>query len=273
VETDARIARADANNGASTADADEAERAAGELDRTARGEENAAKSLDDIRNNTARLKISTGDDARPIDNEAFTEANDASILQRKVADGARSEADAAKDRAQQVRNEVGDEQQRLNDVADEAESDLEKARSSPSGSQDVVDANKAAARAKTQDAEGELDTANGEETAANESAAAAAKDAADARSGVQEGESALEGESDEAAAAASKVADLTKTLKVLKDGDEAAAASEEVDPLGIVIAAIGAAAASIIGRKIKTHTMAVSTPDIISASYASTVGA
>ncbi|CAI8391740.1 MAG: Uncharacterised protein [Owenweeksia sp. TMED14] len=273
LETSARLSRAEANNGASTADADEAERAAGELDRTARAEEGGAKSLDDLRDNTARVKISTGENARPIDNEAFTEANDASIIQRKVADGARSAAETAKDRAQQVRNEVGDEQQRLNDVAARSESDLEKARSGPSGSQDNLDAAKSQARSNTTDAESQLQTATGEENDANESAAVAAKDAADARSGVQESESALEGGSDEAAAAASKVADLTKTLKAIKDTDEAAAASEEVDPLGIIVAAIGAIGASIIGRKIKTHTMAVTTPDIISSSYASTVGA
>lgn len=71
-----------------------------------------------------------------------------------------------------------------------------------------------------------------------------------------------------------KAGKLAGDLSKVKDTDEAAVASSEADPLGLVVAAVGAIAASLIGRSIKTHTPVASrllAP--VSSSYSATIGA
>ena len=55
--------------------------------------------------------------------------------------------------------------------------------------------------------------------------------------------------------------------------DSAAAASEGFDPFGFAIAAIGAIAATLIGRSVKTHEVTAASLPVIASSYGSTLGA
>ena len=54
---------------------------------------------------------------------------------------------------------------------------------------------------------------------------------------------------------------------------EGVAEGSEFDPLGLLVAGIGAIAATLIGRAVKTHTPVNVAPPPISSSYASTLGA
>jgi len=72
---------------------------------------------------------------------------------------------------------------------------------------------------------------------------------------------------------AANVARLESKLTKVEDVSEAAAGESEADPLGLVVAALGAVAATVIGRKIKTHTEVDVSPPPIQSSYAATLGA
>mgnify|MGYP003631189324 CR=1 FL=1 len=97
------------------------------------------------------------------------------------------------------------------------------------------------------------------ESAAQESAAA-----------VSTGESAVETSAEAIAANAAKVAKITGDIGKV---DKVAVAESEADPLGLVVAAVGAIASSLIGRNVKTHDSVQQGVKQISASYASTFGA
>ena len=69
------------------------------------------------------------------------------------------------------------------------------------------------------------------------------------------------------------VEDGEKAIKVVKDVDKVAEGSEEVDPLGLVIAGIGAIAATIIGRRLQVHKLQFGDMSKVATSYTSTLGA
>ncbi len=265
----ATSARAAADAGVDSSEADNAAKEASRLARVAKGEESSAKNLDAIADKTMRSTLQDGDAGRVVPNEAFVDANNASVAQRQVAEKARSDANEAQQKAEQLRNDNVAEQQRLNDVADGAESDLAEAQR---GAETIAD-QRVAAAAKTRAAEGDVAEANTASDDISESATRAAQEASDARAGVAAGTSEVEEAGDEAVGVSAKLVKLTKELKVVKDADEAETATSEVDPLGIVLAGLGAIAASVIGRRIKTHSQSVSAPSIVSSSWASTVGA
>ena len=54
---------------------------------------------------------------------------------------------------------------------------------------------------------------------------------------------------------------------------EGALAESEFDPLGLLVAGIGALAATLIGRKVKTHEAVNLAPSAIQSSYSTTLGA
>ena len=69
------------------------------------------------------------------------------------------------------------------------------------------------------------------------------------------------------------VADGEKAIKVVKDVDEVAEGSEAVDPIGLVIAGIGAIAATVIGRRLQVHKLQFGDLSKVPTSYTSTLGA
>jgi len=99
-----------------------------------------------------------------------------------------------------------------------------------------------------------------------DSAEEALQSATDASADAGKGIEALAGQ-------ASKVARLESRLTKVEDVSEAAAGESDVDPLGLLVAGIGAIAATIIGRKIKTHSEVNIAPAPIASSYATTLGA
>lgn len=120
----------------------------------------------------------------------------------------------------------------------------------------VADAARATLASKTSAA---AEKANSAEEA-TASADAATESVAAGEAGIAEG--------------VTKVSKLAGDLSKVKDTEEAAVASSEADPLGLVVAAIGAVAASLIGRAVKTHTAVapILTPPV-SSSFAATIGA
>ena len=269
----AKAARSAADAGVDSSEADAATKEASRLGRVAKGEEASAKDLDAITDKTMRSTLQDGDAGRVIPNDAFVDANNASVAQRKVAEKARSDANDAQQKADELRNGNNETQQGLNDAADDAESSAQQAQQGEAAAQRALEEQRTAASAKTQSAESDVQQANTASEDISGSATRAANEVNDAREGVTAGESAVEQGAEEGVGVSEKLVKLTKDLKVVKDVDEADAASEEVDPIGIVLAGLGAIAASVIGRKIKTHTQAVVAPSIVSSSWASTVGA
>lgn len=107
-------------------------------------------------------------------------------------------------------------------------------------------------------------------TAAAESAGQDAAEGATAASAAGVG---AEGAALEAATAGEKVEAAASDVSKIKDVAEGALAESEFDPVGLLVAGIGALAATLIGRNVKTHEAVDITPARIQSSYSSTLGA
>jgi len=103
--------------------------------------------------------------------------------------------------------------------------------------------------------------------------AAAASKAADADAATASADSATADVAGIESTVASGVSKASKISSDIAKASEGVAEGSEFDPLGLLVAGIGAIAATLIGRAVKTHTPVNIAPPPISSSYASTLGA
>ena len=200
---------------------------------------------------------------------------------RDTADSAQADADAAKDAASKVSKtrptgDVDEDRIEPNPDYDDAVNDaLDKQRIAD-------DAGKAATEAEgeagaQEELEGQIATAGrtsfrAAQTLASKTAAAeGAEGDADAAAG--EAGAAAEGAAGADVTAAATGAKLAKAGADADKLAEGALAESEFDPLGLIVAGIGALAATLIGRKIKTHEAVNVAPAVIQSSYSTTLGA
>ena len=213
-----------------------------------------------MRQNASDLK-DVATDAQKVSNDAVKEANKyppTRPTQNSSPDNVRLEANPDYDAAI---NDAIDKQ----DIADSAAKDAKNA-SDAADTQEALEGQTANAVQSANDARATLATKTAASDAAQSDADTAAGAAADSATSAESSVLSAENE-------ASKVSKLSSKLSKIDDVDAAAVGESEADPLGLVVAAIGAIAATIIGRKIKTQDHTVVQPDIIQSSYASTIGA
>ena len=103
--------------------------------------------------------------------------------------------------------------------------------------------------------------------------AAAASKAEDADAATASADSATADVAGIESTVASGVSKASKISSDIAKASEGVAEGSEFDPLGLLVAGIGAIAATLIGRAVKTHTPVNIAPKPISSSYASTLGA
>ena len=213
-----------------------------------RAEATANRSAADFANSkvesiprTRQTADSTEDDVRLESNPDFDDAVNRAEFFNNQASASERAATSAESTAQDARTATT----ALQEQQDAAGSFANDARS-------TLYAKNAAAAQKSQSFEEA-------ESAAQESAAA-----------VSTGESAVESSAEAIAANAAKVAKITGDIGKV---DKVAVAESEADPLGLVVAAVGAIASSLIGRSVKTHDSVAEGVKQISSSYASTLGA
>ena len=200
---------------------------------------------------------------------------------RDTADSAQADADAAKDAASKVSKtrptgDVDEDRIEPNPDYDDAVNDaLDKQRIASDAAKSATEAEDAAS---TQEGlEGQIATAGrasfkAAQTLASKTAAAeGAEGDADAAAG--EAGAAAEGAAGADVTAAATGAKLAKAGADADKLAEGALAESEFDPLGLIVAGIGALAATLIGRKIKTHEAVNVAPAVIQSSYSTTLGA
>lgn len=246
---------------------------AGALRRTA----NADKAASDIAKTKADNTLSTrpktdagDDDVRLEPNPEYDEANAASRAARKVSDKSDTAASDAEQQVNDARFARGQTRDALNDTANQAEDAAAEARSSVTAAQNALSDQQASAQTTAENARASLANKTADAERANSDADAAGSEASDAADAVKAGEGVVE---QNAGAVLNETEKVTGVVSKIKDFDAAAAATEEFDPLGLVIAGIGAVAASLIGRKVKTHDSTSGTLPTIASSYGSTLGA
>ena len=187
-----------------------------------------------------------------------------------ISDTAEADAQSAKAKVDAARQAINNQSQSLDNAAIEAENAATEARTSIPAAQAALGEQQAGAVRAAAEARDTLATktataeqAGGDAEAASGEAEAASADVATGLGAAEEGASAE-------IAAGSKAASVVSKIKEVDAGIEG---TSEFDPLGLVIAGIGAIAASIIGRGIKTRDETVSNIPVIASSYASTIGA
>ena len=213
-----------------------------------------------MRQNANDLK-DTATDAQKVSNDAVKEANKyppTRPTQDSSPDNVRLESNPEYDAAI---NDAIDKQ----DIADEAARNA-KIASDGADAQESLDGQTATAQGAANDARATLASKTAASDAAQSDADAAAGSAAETATSAESAVLSAENQ-------ANKVSKLSSKLSKIDDVDAAAAGESEADPLGLVVAAIGAIVATVIGRKIKTQNHTVVQPDIIQSSYASTIGA
>ena len=200
---------------------------------------------------------------------------------RDTADAAQTDVDAAKDAASKIsktRPTGVDDDDRLEpnpDYDDAANDVLDKQRIASGAAKSATEAENAAS---TQEGlEGQITTAGrasfkAAQTLASKTATAEGAEG-DADTAAGEAGAATEGAEGADALAAGTAARLVKAGADADKLAEGALASSEFDPLGLIVAGIGALAATLIGRKIKTHEAVNVAPAVIQSSYSTTLGA
>jgi hypothetical protein len=200
---------------------------------------------------------------------------------RDTADSAQDAADAAKDAASKISKtrptgDADDDRLENNPDYDDAANDaLDKQNIADAADKVAGDAEDAASA--QEELEGQIATAGrtsfraAQNLASKTAAAEQAGDDADAA--ADEAGAAVEGAEGAEVAAATTAANVTKAAADVDKVAEGALAESEFDPLGLIVAGVGALAASLIGRKVKTHEAVNVAPAVIQSSYADTVGA
>ena len=244
------------------------------------------KAADDAENDVGAAGVRSKDaDAALKKLQELSEGKKSSDLEqvasdaRDAANAAQAEADASKLARDQIPNtrpstDSTPEAPRIEpnpdyvDAANEAIDKQQQAEDAGKAAQAAEEAasKQAAAEAATKDAT--LESFNAAKDLASKTSTAedALQSASAAEGAAEGGVVALAGE-------AAKVTQLENRLTRVDEVSEAAAESSEGDPLGLLIAGIGAIAATVIGRKIKTHTQVVTPDTVVQSSYASTLGA
>jgi hypothetical protein len=276
-------------------DAKDAKNASEITSKAARDLAQAKQQVSDRLNNARDAANDAKDAAQSAANDADAEVSRLSNLSRgdgaalrqtasnlrDTADTAQADADAAKDAASKVSKTrpTGDE----DDARLEPNPDYDDAVNDAIDKQRIADdAGRAATEAEgeagaQEELEGQIATAGrasfkAAQTLASKTAAAeGAEGDADAAAG--EAGAAAEGAAGADVTAASAAA---KAVKAGEDADkvaEGALAESEFDPLGLIVAGIGALAATLVGRKIKTHEAVNVAPAVIQSSYSTTLGA
>lgn len=275
LDATAKSARAAADAGVDD-NVSDLEKTAGALRRTAKGDKAAsdiARKQADETLPTRPTADSTADDVRLEPNPAYDEASEAARNARKVSDESDARATEAEQRVNDARQSSQDAQAALEDNAQRAEAAANEARVSTQNAQQALASQQAEAARTADNAKADLtnktqtasDLAGESETAEQEASAA--------RSAVTEGESVAEksaADLDKVTTTVKKVAGVAGKIDKV---DEGIAATSEFDPLALVVAGIGAIAAAVIGRRVKTHEAVTSSIPQIQSSYAATVGA
>ncbi len=202
---------------------------------------------------------------------------------RDTANAQQADADAAKDAASKVSKTRPTADSSEDDVRLEPNPDYDNAVNDAIDKQRIAsDGAKAATEAE--DAASVQEGLEGQITEAGRSSFRAAQNLASKTAAAEGAEGDADAAAGEAGAAAEGAAgaDVTaaatgaKLAKAGADADkvaEGALAESEFDPLGLLVAGIGALAATLIGRKVKTHEAVNLAPSVIQSSYSTTLGA
>jgi len=251
-----------------------------ELTKTASGLRDAAnadKAAADLAQSKADSTLptrptaeSTADDVRLEPNPEYDDASEAARNAKSVADESESKASEAEQQVNEARQATQESQAALDDTASQAEAAAAEARTSITAARNVLAGQQATAARVAQNAKASLATKTADAEQAQSDSEAAATEASDAADAVASGEGAVESGVASVASEGEKVAGIVSKIK---DVDTAAAASEGFDPFGFAIAAIGAIAATLIGRSVKTHQVTAASLPVIASSYGSTLGA
>ncbi len=259
--------------------------------RDAKAQRDAKTTLSKIKQDVANRLSAERDAAKTASDEADAEVSRLRGLSqgksddmRQTAKGLRDASDAdqaAADAAVKDRDALS----KTRPTADSTEDDvrLEANPDYDAAANDAIDkqriADDSAARASSaENAAGEQAGLEGQINDAGLKSVQAAQELASKTSAAEEAEQAATEASGDTgvealAGQAANVARLESRLTKVEDVSEAAAGESEADPLGLVVAALGAVAATVIGRKIKTHTEVDVSPPPIQSSYAATLGA
>ena len=269
----AQQARIAADAGADDGGVDGLVKTAGALRRAANGDKAAldiAKQRADSTLSTRPTADSTADDVRLEPNPAYDEANADARAARRVADESDARASDAEQQVNDARQATQESQAALDDTASQAEAAASEARTSVTAAQNALTSQQAEAGRVAENARASVANKTADAERAQADSEAASSDASDAANAVKAGEGAVE---ENAGAVLNETEKVTGVVSKIKDFDAASAASEEFDPLGLVIAGIGAIAASLIGRRVKTHEAVSASLPVIASSYGSTLGA
>ena len=269
----AQQARIAADAGADDGGVDGLVKTAGALRRAANGDKAAldiAKQRADSTLSTRPTADSTADDVRLEPNPAYDEANADARAARRVADESDARASDAEQQVNDARQATQESQAALDDTASQAEAAASEARTSVTAAQNALTSQQAEAGRVAENARASVANKTADAERAQADSEAASSDASDAANAVKAGEGAVE---ENAGAVLNETEKVTGVVSKIKDFDAAAATSEEFDPLGLVIAGIGAIAASLIGRRVKTHEAVSASLPVIASSYGSTLGA
>jgi hypothetical protein len=244
----------------------------------------------DVANDAKDAAQSVADDAAAEVSRlrGLSQGNAAALRQtasnlRDTADAAQADADTAKDAASKISKTRPTADSTENDVRLEPNPDYDAAANDAIDKQRIA-SDSARSASDAEDAASAQEGLEGQITEAGRASFKAAQDLATKTAAAEQASGDADAAAGEAGAAAegAESADLTaaatgaKLVKAGEDADklaEGALAESEFDPVGLIVAGIGALAATLIGRNVKTHEAVNVAPALIQSSYSTTLGA